>query len=313
MFSDLPKALRQEIHNFLYLELVNKVPLFADTDHAFRESLALSIRPYTLLANCYVFRAGEEGDEMYFIRSGAVDIVSPDGTKVFVNLTEGKFFGEIALVENSRRSASARTAALTELCVLQKKDFELILRSYPAVKRKIEKIVAERKEADRIRALEAAEKERKAKEENERLERERKEKKEKQGKDKTDRLSSIVDIGKSFVQGLGSQLLSAKSSIASFKRLVFPCYARLSYELTPSRSTDGPFDTSRRSSIQASRNMLSVLSESPGAPTSRPGTLQRRSSMVNYQPKQGTLRRVSADAAAMGTSPNHVSTLGRRR
>lgn len=44
LFDDLPKSLQQEIKNFLYLDLVKKVPLFQDTDIQFQYSVSLKIK-----------------------------------------------------------------------------------------------------------------------------------------------------------------------------------------------------------------------------------------------------------------------------
>ena len=46
LFDDLPKSLQQEIKNFLYLDLVKKVPLFQDTDTWFQYSVTLKINVF---------------------------------------------------------------------------------------------------------------------------------------------------------------------------------------------------------------------------------------------------------------------------
>ena len=48
LFDDLPKSLQQEIKNFLYLDLVKKVPLFQDTDSHFQNSVSLKIKVISL-------------------------------------------------------------------------------------------------------------------------------------------------------------------------------------------------------------------------------------------------------------------------
>jgi CRP-like cAMP-binding protein len=45
-----------------------------------------------------LFRKGDEAEEMYFIKKGKVSIVGEQG-QVFTVLSEGSFFGEIALIE----------------------------------------------------------------------------------------------------------------------------------------------------------------------------------------------------------------------
>ncbi|KAJ3180367.1 hypothetical protein HDU85_004072 [Gaertneriomyces sp. JEL0708] len=153
VFADLPKTLKQDVADHLYLKLVSSLPLFHGCDPAFIASITRAVKPLTLLTGWYVFRQGDEAQEMYFIRDGNVDVCSADGSKVFVTLKPGNFFGEIALLENCKRTASVRAATTpTDLCYLSRRDFEAILSSYPGVAAQIRAAVAERKENDRQRA-----------------------------------------------------------------------------------------------------------------------------------------------------------------
>ncbi|KAL7754349.1 hypothetical protein RI367_000330 [Sorochytrium milnesiophthora] len=154
LFGGLPKSLRQEVCNHLYLDLVSNVPLFRDTDMAFRHSLTRVMRCITLQEGFYVFRQNDDGQEMYFVRSGEVEVIATEDDKVIARLSAGSYFGEIAIFEACRRTASVRTSTITELCVLTKDDFDFILQQYPKVARAITKSIAEKKAADRKRAEE---------------------------------------------------------------------------------------------------------------------------------------------------------------
>jgi CRP-like cAMP-binding protein len=98
LFGGLPKSLRQEVCNHMYLDLLTSVPLFKNCDEVFKANLARVMRMITVQEEFYVFRQGDDGQEMYFVRSGCVDIVLGDG-RVIVKLKAGSFFGEIALFE----------------------------------------------------------------------------------------------------------------------------------------------------------------------------------------------------------------------
>ncbi|KAJ3259619.1 hypothetical protein HDU77_001716, partial [Chytriomyces hyalinus] len=85
------------------------------------------------------------GDEMFFIKSGNVEICSEDGTIIFVTLTDGAFFGEIALFESCHRTATARAKGNCELCTLSKEDFNILMNLYPTVAEGIRETIRQRK------------------------------------------------------------------------------------------------------------------------------------------------------------------------
>ena len=56
-----------------------------------------------------ILEEGDAGEDAYLLQSGAVDIVVRRGStdRLIDTLTEGDFFGEMALIDDSPRSASA--------------------------------------------------------------------------------------------------------------------------------------------------------------------------------------------------------------
>ncbi|KAI8815371.1 hypothetical protein BJ742DRAFT_876351 [Cladochytrium replicatum] len=144
LFDDIPKSLQQEIKNYLYLELVQKVPLFQNTDSHFQNSVTFKIKPLVVLNDWYIFRKGDEAEEMYFVKNGTVEICGNEG-QVFAKLGPGNFFGEIALFEDTKRTAGARASGTVELCVLTKDDFNQIMNQYPMIAERIRQAIRERK------------------------------------------------------------------------------------------------------------------------------------------------------------------------
>jgi CRP-like cAMP-binding protein len=53
-----------------------------------------------VLDDWFVFKKGDEGNEMFFIRNGKADIVTEEGN-ILLSVTSGSFFGEIALFEGN--------------------------------------------------------------------------------------------------------------------------------------------------------------------------------------------------------------------
>lgn len=84
-------------------------------------------------ANEVVFKYGDSGYGFYFILSGAVSIQEPGGEEI-VQLTKGKFFGELALLdEGHRRPASAVASGPTALLGLFKPDLDKMLETHPVL------------------------------------------------------------------------------------------------------------------------------------------------------------------------------------
>ncbi|KAJ3324358.1 hypothetical protein HDU76_013438 [Blyttiomyces sp. JEL0837] len=156
LFSDIPRSVQQEIKNFLYLELIKKVPVFKDTDSSFQNHLAFKIKSLVVLDGWFIFRKGDDGEEMYFIKSGKVDIIDERGT-IFVTLSTGQFFGEIALFESCKRTATARANGTVELCTLLKEEFSVIMDTYPVIADRIRQTIQKRKEQEeKVKNLHAA-------------------------------------------------------------------------------------------------------------------------------------------------------------
>jgi CRP/FNR family transcriptional regulator, cyclic AMP receptor protein len=68
----------------------------------------------------YVFREHEVGDEAFIIEEGTVEIVrlSEDGVNILASIGPGEIFGEMALIDDSPRMASARTVGRVTLTVI---------------------------------------------------------------------------------------------------------------------------------------------------------------------------------------------------
>jgi voltage-gated potassium channel len=85
------------------------------------------LRPVVFTPGDFIFRAGQYGQNMYFISRGTVEIIAPDGTTVLTTLTDGQFFGELALLFSQPRSASVRAVDYCDLYTLDKDTFDHVL------------------------------------------------------------------------------------------------------------------------------------------------------------------------------------------
>ncbi|HDT14805.1 MAG TPA: cyclic nucleotide-binding domain-containing protein [Firmicutes bacterium] len=73
-----------------------------------------------------VFRENDAGDSMYIVKAGSVNILKTIDSvnRQVAVISEGEFFGEMALVENSPRSASAEAGEDVELIRLSTEGFK---------------------------------------------------------------------------------------------------------------------------------------------------------------------------------------------
>jgi len=89
-----------------------------------------------------VFREGERGDFMFAVLKGAVDIVIAG--KVVETVEEGGVFGEMALVEDEPRVATALVKADAELVRIDRKRFLFLVEQTPYFSLQLMAIIAER-------------------------------------------------------------------------------------------------------------------------------------------------------------------------
>ena len=66
-----------------------------------------------------IFHKGEEGNSMFLIQKGSVEIILDEEKNNVINtLTDGEFFGEMSLLTRQPRSATLRSALLRSLPVM---------------------------------------------------------------------------------------------------------------------------------------------------------------------------------------------------
>jgi len=129
---------KQEVRTMsLHIErvlLLTKVPLFAylRTDQLSR--LAPLLEPVAWPKGMRIFDMGDIGLEFYIITGGRIGIsVDPDPNRpVFINeLKAGDSLGEMALIDNEPRSATAHVLEDTQALALEKEKLHGLLMSYP--------------------------------------------------------------------------------------------------------------------------------------------------------------------------------------
>ena len=120
---------------------VARVPLFARLDANAISSVAQLLKPRSVSANQAIVRRGDVAESMYFIMEGEVEV---ELTPTPIRLKQGDFFGEIALVENIRRTATIFSVTNCRLLVLEAVDFHRLIDQIPELKEQIERTSEER-------------------------------------------------------------------------------------------------------------------------------------------------------------------------
>jgi len=146
VLEELPSSLKLQVALHLNKEIIEKVPMFKGAPEDFVRQIVLNLKPVLYTPTDYVFRKGDMGDQMYFISRGSVEIVSEDAKTVYATLSEGSFFGEIALLFSSERTASVRAASYCDLYTLDKFTFDTVLAKFPEIARQVHVMAEERRQ-----------------------------------------------------------------------------------------------------------------------------------------------------------------------
>lgn len=98
--------------------------------------IALKLQERGYVPDEVVFERGADPDGFYMIYSGHVNVsrTTEKGKEFLASLVAGDYFGEEALFENRKRSATITAAEDTTLLFLSRKNFDELLTQYPKLK-----------------------------------------------------------------------------------------------------------------------------------------------------------------------------------
>jgi voltage-gated potassium channel len=116
-------------------DLVSKVPFFQSLDPSAITEITHQLRRLEVPERTAIIRRGKVGDCMYFIAGGEVQV---DVKPAPVLLGAGAFFGELALLGDSVRSANVTTTMPSTLLILDLADFRTLTAHHPDLKRAID-------------------------------------------------------------------------------------------------------------------------------------------------------------------------------
>jgi len=151
VFSELQQAVRQRWGGLdgrptldtelTAPQLIARVPIFQNLSPDAQSRIARLLRARLLVPDEVVVRAGERGDAMYFVASGAVAVKLPGRS---IELGSGTFFGELALLTGQRRNADVIALGFCKLLGLSSRDLQDLMQRDEQIRTAIETVAAER-------------------------------------------------------------------------------------------------------------------------------------------------------------------------
>ncbi|WP_457565424.1 cyclic nucleotide-binding domain-containing protein [Caldithrix abyssi] len=144
------------------LSVLKRIPLFQDLSKKELRQLERILHQRTYRAGEVVFNEGDPGVGMYIIEEGEVRITLGRDQRVLAVLSKGDFFGEMALLLEAPRTASAIASKPSILYGFFQPDLFSILETYPRTGNKIllrlSQMIAERLRRSNIENRELREK-----------------------------------------------------------------------------------------------------------------------------------------------------------
>jgi voltage-gated potassium channel len=123
--------------------MIARVPLFAELDATEISDIMELLRAQVVEAGEVVMRAGDAARSMYFIAAGEVEI-EIKGKKEHVRLGVGQFFGEVALLRRTRRTATVTAVTRTNLLGLDAHDLHALMQRDRRIAERIKEVVENR-------------------------------------------------------------------------------------------------------------------------------------------------------------------------
>jgi CRP/FNR family cyclic AMP-dependent transcriptional regulator len=124
------------------VQALRRAPLFQDLSKKELVELARVTEDLEVPAGEVLCKEGDTGQEFFVIVEGKTDITSKG--KPVAARGGGDFVGEIALLEDTKRTATVTAKTPLRLFVLTRQDFRRLVDKNPSVERKVMKALARR-------------------------------------------------------------------------------------------------------------------------------------------------------------------------
>ena len=119
------------------LKALERVPIFENLSKKELSDIVKLTHEREYKSNEYVFKKYSPAEGMYVILHGKIEIKDPKSENIFANLYSGDFFGELALLDEEPRSASAVCNEPSKLIGFFRTDLLTLIKRYPELGNKI--------------------------------------------------------------------------------------------------------------------------------------------------------------------------------
>ena len=137
-----PQTGYRDAHNAANIDRFEVWELAMVADASFGVLTGNDIETRRVRAGGVIFREGEDADELFVIKSGYVRIQI--GNRVVAELTADTIFGEMALIDDEPRSATALAITDVELVPVSEKQFLFLVSQTPYFALKVMRVLAQR-------------------------------------------------------------------------------------------------------------------------------------------------------------------------
>src|SRR4029077_3135655 len=112
---------------------LRNVPVLAGLSEELLDRLAKEVGERRVHAGEWIMREGESAESAFIVRSGRVEVIDEGPPVALIRvLRRGDVLGELALLREGARSASARARRDTELLELSRAGFEALIQDAPS-------------------------------------------------------------------------------------------------------------------------------------------------------------------------------------
>jgi len=134
---------------------LRSIPIFASLTPDFIDHLREHVELIRFSPGQVICRQGDVADSFYLVRIGFVRVAEdrPGGELVLAYLARGGYFGEIALLSGTPRTATCTALDHVEAVRISAEDFRLMADKFPEVRRSLEAVAQKRIDENRSRAV----------------------------------------------------------------------------------------------------------------------------------------------------------------